>query len=78
MDEILGGVIRVIGWLLRAVLEVLVEGVLFWMGWPFVKAFTLGRYPRGRFLDDMSESAWVSAVGLLVCVLALLLAMWLL
>ncbi|WP_337057111.1 hypothetical protein [Pseudomonas sp. USHLN015] len=48
------------------------------MGWPFVKAFTLGRYPRGRFLDDMSESAWVSAVGLLVCVLALLLAMWLL
>lgn len=65
MDSLLGAVGRLLG---EVLVEVLLRWVLFGVGRVVLRLGTLGRYPRGHWLDDGWESALVCAVGL--CVLA--------
>lgn len=66
----------VLGFLVRLLVEIigdLILGTLFyWLGWPWVKLFTLGRYPRHGWLSGRREETYVQCVGLAVLVLALL------
>lgn len=60
MDSLLGAVGRLLGELL---VEVLLRWVLFSVGRVVLRLGTLGRYPRGHWLDD----GWVTCtVGLFV------------
>lgn len=65
MEDILGALLRVIGTL---VMEVLVRTVFYWVGWPFVKILSLGRYPRRGWMSDSFEESGVCLVGVVVLV----------
>lgn len=65
MDSLLGVVGRLLG---ELVVEVLLRWVLFSVGRVVLRLGTLGRYPRGHWLDDGWESAITCTVGLFVLV----------
>lgn len=50
--------------LLSFVVGFVVEGVLYYVGYLFLKTVTLGRF------EDPNASSWVSMVGLVVVILA--------
>lgn len=49
--------------LISFVVDFVVEGVLYYVGYWFLKAVTLGRF------EDSNASGWVSLVGLMVIIL---------
>lgn len=57
-------------------IEVIFRGICFPIGWPIVRLLTLGKYPsKGTWFSYTSESEWTAAVGLVVLVIAVLVAM---
>lgn len=65
MDSFLSVVGRLLG---ELVVEVLLRWGLFSVGCVVLRLGTLGRYPRGHWLDDGWESAITCTVGLFVLV----------
>ena len=69
METVLGLVLR----LLADIIGDFLLGTLFyWLGWPWVKLFTLGRYPCHGWRSGHPEERWVQCVGLAVLVLGLM------
>ncbi|WP_157375463.1 hypothetical protein [Alcanivorax hongdengensis] len=75
LEAIIRGFGRALGYLL---LNLLFECVFYYLGWPVVKVLTLGRYPSASHQQGWKtgnhQGMWVSGVGLLVFVLAGMLA----
>ncbi|MGE8500561.1 MAG: hypothetical protein ACN6O6_23930 [Pseudomonas sp.] len=65
MDDLLGLLLRGIGYVLA---EILFRVVFYFIGWPFVKAATLGRYPRKFWPGTTHQETYVCVVGLAVLV----------
>ena len=71
IDEVVGiafrGFFRVLAWIF---IELIVELAFYIIGYPFVKAFSLGRYPKHGLFEgaktDESSEFFVSLVGFLV------------
>jgi len=55
--------------------ELILGSLFYWLGWPWVKLCTLGRYPRHGWLSGRREETYVQCVGLAVLVLALLIVL---
>ena len=72
MDEILAFAVRVLGYLFG---ELIFGTLCYWLGWPWVKLFTLGRYPRHGWLSGRREKTHVQCVGLAVLALGLMAAL---
>ena len=75
MEDLAEGFLRGFGRALGYVLvNILFEFFFYYLGWPVVKLFTLGAYPRGAdrygWKTESHEGAWVSGIGLLVFVVA--------
>lgn len=75
MEDLAEGFLRGFGRALGYVLvNILFEFFFYYLGWPVVKVFTLGVYPRGAdrygWKTGSHEGAWVSGIGLLVFALA--------
>ncbi|MGR2741005.1 hypothetical protein ACUY1T_21365 [Billgrantia sp. Q4P2] len=59
---------------LRAVVyivgQIIFEVIFYYVGWPFVKVMTLGRYPKGHarngWKSESYEGIWTSCVGVMV------------
>lgn len=66
----------VLGFLVRLLVEVIGElffGTLcYWLGWPWVKLITLGKYPRHGWLSGRREETYVQCVGVAVLALGLM------
>ncbi|MCQ4346783.1 hypothetical protein NGA35_04920 [Pseudomonas stutzeri] len=74
--ELLSLVVRLFALLLVDLLGNLIFGTLcYWLGWPWVKLFTLGRYPRHGRLSGRREDIYVQCVGLAVLALGLMAAL---
>ncbi|QXI40341.1 hypothetical protein [Pseudomonas xantholysinigenes] len=59
--------------LTSVLIDLLLRGLCYPLGWPVVKLFSLGRHPRpGGWLSDRRDADWTAAIGLLILVLALL------
>ncbi|WP_265168989.1 hypothetical protein ACSC9U_07590 [Pseudomonas solani] len=43
MDEIFGGVLRVLGWFLQSIIIDILCWLLYWIGLPFMRLLSLGR-----------------------------------
>lgn len=72
MDQLLSLVVRLL--LADIVGDFLLGTLCYWLGWPWVKLFTLGRYPRHGWRSGHREEIWVQCVGLLVAVLGMMAA----
>lgn len=67
MEEIGEGIVRLIYRFFRyIIIDALMEIVCFWIGRVFLLIITLGRYPRGKKVDD--HEGFISFIGLLVIV----------
>lgn len=71
MDEIFGGVLRVLGWILQSIIEDILCWLLYWIGWPFMRLLTLGRYPSPR-PNGKTELILTACMGLVIVVLVIL------
>ena len=57
-------------------IEMAFRGVCFPFGWPVAKLVTLGRYPsKGSWLAHTPEAEWTCAAGLVVLVVAMMVAL---
>ncbi|MOA06191.1 hypothetical protein D3C78_1258180 [compost metagenome] len=72
MDELLSPVARFLGHILG---ELIFGTLFYWLGWPWVKLFTLGKYPRHGWLSGRREETYVQGVGLTVLALGLMAAL---
>lgn len=69
-------ILSLIARLLADILGDFLLGTLFyWLGWPWVKLFTLGKYPRHGWRSGHREEGWVQGVGILVLALGLMAAL---
>ncbi len=71
MDQLLSLVVRLLA---DIVGDFLLGTLCYWLGWPWVKLLTLGRYPRHGWRSGHREEIWVQCVGLLVAVLGMMAA----
>jgi hypothetical protein len=69
MDEILALLVRLLGQLLG---ELLLGRIFYFIGWPFVKLATLGKYPSKRRDSHSRQEIYVVCVGIAVSVVALM------
>ncbi|MCM2330201.1 MAG: hypothetical protein NDI70_02775 [Pseudomonas sagittaria] len=72
MDELLSLVAR---FLAHILVELFFGTLCYWAGWPWVKLFTLGKYPRHGWLSGRREETYVQCVGLAVLALVLMAAL---
>lgn len=72
MDEIALLLLRLIAYL---IIEVIIGTILYWLGWPFVKLVTWGRYPKRKWAIDSVESNCVVAAGLAAWVMGVMAAL---
>jgi len=72
MEEIVSLVARFIG---DAVLEIVIGRLFFWIGWPFVKLATFGKYPGKCPRGNAREEIYVACIGLAVFVITVLAAL---
>ncbi len=72
MDELLSPVARFLGHILG---ELILGTLFYWLGWPWVKLFTLGKYPRHGWLSGRREETYVQGVGLTVLALGMMAAL---
>lgn len=71
MDSLFALVVRLLA---EFVGELFLATLCYWAGWPWVKLFTLGRYPRHGWRSGQREEIYVQCVGLAVLVLAMMAA----
>lgn len=65
--------LALIAYLLAEFVGELILGTLcYWLGWPWVKLFSLGKYPRHGWRSGHREEIYVQCVGGAVSVLALM------
>ncbi|WP_143068491.1 hypothetical protein [Azotobacter beijerinckii] len=62
MEEIATFVFRLIG---NVISEIILGTFFYWLGWPFVKLATLGKYPRKGWRESSREEVYVACVGML-------------
>jgi len=57
--------------------QLIFEFLFYYIGWPFVKIITLGKYPKGKkaygWHIESREGIWVSFVGLIIFSVAMVL-----
>jgi hypothetical protein len=72
IDDIVGGIgkglFRIIGQILG---EIFFHTVLYFIGWPFLKLFTLGKYPKGMQESGSLASSFTGMVVVIVIVVLL-------
>ncbi len=66
MEDILTLAVRFFGYLIY---EIVLGTIFYFIGWPFVKLATFGKYPKSGWLSGSKEEAYVCCVGLVVFVL---------
>lgn len=69
MDELLGLTLRFLGYF---VAELLVGTLFYAIGWPFVKAATVGKYPKREWLSGSKNEVYVCCVGICVFSISLM------
>ena len=69
MDEIPSLIFRLIGYVIT---ELLLSTFFYAIGWPFVKAATLGKHPKNEWLSGSRNETYVCCVGILVFVISLM------
>lgn len=69
MDQLLALVGRL---LVEVIGDFLLGTLCYWAGWPWVKLFTLGKYPRHGWLSGRREEIYVQCVGLGMLALGLM------
>lgn len=53
--------------LLDAILDFIADLILYPIGWPVLKLFTLGKYPvKGSWFAESAQANWTRAIGLAV------------
>ncbi|MEG4314743.1 hypothetical protein U8L64_06960 [Pseudomonas sp. FIP_A4] len=72
MDELLSAILRFLGYVVS---ELLLGTFFYAIGWPFVKAVTLGKYPKREWLSGSKNEAYVCCVGILVFAISLMAAL---
>ena len=72
MDEIIVGLVRFIAYV---VFDLICGTVFYFIGWPFVKLATFGRYPIKGWLSGSREETYVCCVGIVVFAIALMAAL---
>lgn len=72
MDGILELTLRMLGYLLA---EIVFGTLFYWLGWPWVKLLSLGKYPQQRWCIGTRENTYVACVGVGISVLALMAAL---
>jgi hypothetical protein len=61
--------------LLSAIAELIFQAVCFPIGWPLMKALTLGKYPaKGSWFSESPSAQWTTAIGPAVLVIAMMAA----
>ncbi len=74
MDDILGeigkGFLRGLGYIIA---EIFFKTLCFWIGWPFCKVLTFGKYPRPQrnsdyWAEERSSDVMCSLLGLTVLI----------
>nr|WP_092253985.1 hypothetical protein [Pseudomonas sp. NFACC13-1] len=56
--------------------EFIFQAICFPIGWPLMKALTLGKYPvKGSWFSVSPSAQWTSAIGLAVLVIAMMAAL---
>ncbi|UUT22120.1 MULTISPECIES: hypothetical protein [Pseudomonas] len=70
MSDLISFVAGVIGDLLS---RFFLGPIFFWIGWPFAKLLSLGRYPRHSWQESSRESVMVSCLGVVIFALLLML-----
>ncbi len=78
MDDLAEGFIKGVGRVISYILgQILFEFVFYYVGWPFVKILTFGKYPKGQsrngWYTESREGTWTSCLGLLVLAISLML-----
>ena len=63
MEEILSFAARLLGYF---VTEILLGSFFYAIGWPFVKAATLGKHPKNEWLSGSRNETYVCCVGIIV------------
>ncbi|HBO3866481.1 TPA: hypothetical protein L4T44_005354 [Pseudomonas aeruginosa] len=61
MEEIATLIFRFIGYVLS---EIILGTFFYWLGWPFVKLATLGKYPQKGRKENSREEIYVACVGM--------------
>ena len=62
--------------LLGVLVDFVFQAICFPIGWPLMKALTLGKYPaKGSWFSESPSAQWTSAIGLAVLVIAMMAAM---
>lgn len=69
MDELFSPILR---FLVYVVSELPLGTFFYAIGWPFVKAATLGKYPKREWLSGSENEAYVCCVGVLVFSISLM------
>ena len=72
MDELLSPILRFLGYVVS---ELLLGTFFYAIGWPFVKAVTLGKYPKHEWLSGSKNEAYVCCVGIFVFSISLMAAL---
>ena len=72
MDELLSPILRFLGYVVS---ELLLGTFFYAIGWPFVKAVTLGKYPKREWLSGSKNEAYVCCVGIFVFSISLMAAL---
>lgn len=78
MDGVIEGLVKAFA---RAVVyivgQLIFEVIFYYVGWPFVKIMTLGRYPKGQtrngWKSESHEGVWTSCVGVIVIAIGVVL-----
>lgn len=63
IDELFRLIVRFLGYIVS---ELLLVTFFYAIGWPFVKAATLGKYPKREWLSGPKNEAYVCCVGIFV------------
>lgn len=61
MDELFSLILRFLG---NVVADLLMGTFFYAISWPFVKAATLGKYPKREWLSGSKNEAYVCCVGI--------------
>lgn len=75
MDALLALLGLIAHFLAEFVGELILGTLCYWLGWPWVKLFSLGRYPRHGWRSGHREEVYVQCVGGVISVLAMMAAL---
>lgn len=72
MDVLFSLILRFLGYIVS---ELLLGTFFYAIGWPFVKAATLGKYPKHEWMSGSKNEAYVCCVGILIFSISLMSAL---